>query len=89
MNDVATIISPQPAHRRIYEPQWTTDSVFSNPQAVQDNILFMAKFNPAHCFWRGHDATASIMAMTSSKGPVHLKWRPTRNLCYGFRGKER
>ncbi len=42
MNDVATIASPQAAHRRMYEPPWTIDSVSSNPQDGQANILFIA-----------------------------------------------
>jgi hypothetical protein len=41
MNDVATIASPQAAHRRMYEPKWTTDSVSSNPHDVQASKLFI------------------------------------------------
>ncbi|CUX56259.1 hypothetical protein AGR3A_Lc140250 [Agrobacterium tomkonis CFBP 6623] len=47
MNDVATRCWPQAAHRRIYEPKWTTDSVSSNPHAVQASMVFIAKHIPS------------------------------------------
>jgi len=46
MNDVATIASPQAAHRRMYEPPWTIDSVLSSPHEVQVNVLSIALSNP-------------------------------------------
>ncbi|MBB4241729.1 hypothetical protein GGD54_002458 [Rhizobium tropici] len=42
MNDVATIASPQAAHRSMYEPPWTIDSVLSNPHEVQTNVSLIA-----------------------------------------------
>lgn len=42
MNDVATIASPQAAHRSMYEPPWTIDSALSSPHEAQANVSLIA-----------------------------------------------
>lgn len=78
MKDVATIASPQAAHRRMYEPRWTIASVLSNPHEGQAKMSFIcSRQGESLPFrrWSAYEAAARIMAMTSSIGPIHLKWR--------------